>query len=922
MAKRQNGAVLTQERLIGRDAELAAIRAVVASASRDGGALLLQGDAGIGKSALLEEGVEAAKTAGIRVLRVTGVRTEAHLPFAGLHQLLRPLLARLDALPPPQRSALATAFGLEEGAAQDPFLISLATLTLLTDAAADRPILAVVDDAQWLDRPSDEVLGFVARRLGSDPVALLVACRDGEATTAIESAGLPILQIQPLQDAAARELLLRRAAQLRTTNRERVLREAAGNPLALAELSAALKNRTGDAPTDPLPVTARIERSFASRLVDLPEATATLLLLTALDDQAIVDDILAAGRALGFEEVGLDDLGPAIDGGLLAIDERSLRFPHPLIRSAMAQSAGDADRRAAHAALAGVLADPDRVAWHRAAAATGPSEETAALLEAAPERSERRGAMAVAVTTLEEAARLTPDGEARGRRLLGAAERAYALGRYDIMLRVLEAADRLDVAALEHRRQAWLLGLQLTGPKTAREEQTIRLAVDAARRFAAEDLPLAHALLTLAAARSWWMNVSPDIWASVVDRATTIAQGPDDSRLLWVKSAAAPRHGAEVVDHLRRRLSSAEPLDPNDARVLGTCAMWVGDLDAATEFLGASLDVNRREGRLGLLARALIIDGWCSAHLGRLSDAAPELEEGLRLSVETDQENFVATAQVALTEYHALRGDLEQSAAALVEAERHARQAYADGLVAHVHHARGLFELAAGRHADAFDSLRHIYEPSHEGSHPVIGSWAISDLVESAVPAGHAAEAARYLDGLEQHPGLVASPWQRITMAYARAVLAASSDDDAAAEAAFAAALAMDLQRWPLPRARLLLAHGAWLRRQRRVAAARDPLRTARDLFDAIGVPWLADRARRELGATGEVSRARREKSIDELTPQELQIARLAASGLSNREIGERLYVSHRTVGFHLYHVYPKLGISGRAQLHAALGAA
>ena len=914
--------MVAQEALIGREAELAAIRGLVAAASGDGGALLVLGDAGIGKSSLLAEAVNSATATGVRVLRATGVRTEAHLPFAGLHQLLRPLLGGLAALPPPQRSALGAAFGLSDGPGQDPFLISLATLTLLTDAAADQPILAVVDDAQWLDRASDEALAFVARRLGSDPVVLLIAIREGGVPTAVESAGLAALSLQPLSDADARGMLARHGAHLGASVRERILREAAGNPLALVELPAAVESRATEASADPLPVTARIERAVADRLVAMPDATAKLLLLAALDDEGAVEEILAGGRALGLADAGLGDLAPAVDDGLIAIESGFLRFRHPLIRSGIAQRASDADRRAAHLALASGAGDPDRVAWHLSAAATGPDEATAALVDAAAVRAERRGAMAATVASLEQAARLTPDGSARAARLMRAADLAYELGRYDIMARLLQDADGLAAPALEGRRQAWLLALKLTGPKTAREQQNIRLVVDAARSAAATDSKLGMRLLEFAAARSWWMDVDADVCLSVVDTAVDIASDADDPRLLFVKVAGAREHRAEVVERLRRRVANADSVKPNDARILGISAMWVGDLDTATQFFAMSAAPSRAQGRLGFLARGQILGGWCATHLGHLSEAALDLDEGLRLAVETDQETFVATAHMALAQHHALRGDLEKSAAAVAEAERHGRHVYADGLLANVHHARGLLELAAGRHADAFDTLRHIYEPGDEGSHPFVRSWAISEMVDASIPAARTADAARYLDALDEHPGLAASPWQRISMAYARAVLAADGGNDAAAEAAFAAALAADLERWPLPRARLLLAYGAWLRRQRRVAESRDPLRSARDLFDAIGVPWMADRARRELGATGEVSRARSRKSVDDLTPQELQIARLAANGLSNRDIGEQLYLSHRTVGFHLYHVYPKLGISGRAQLHAALSAA
>ena len=347
--------------------------------------------------------------------------------------------------------------------------------------------------------------------------------------------------------------------------------------------------------------------------------------------------------------------------------------------------------------------------------------------------------------------------------------------------------------------------------------------------------------------------------------------------------------------------------------------MWVGDLDTARELFSSSVAAQRAQGRLGLVARAQVLSGWSAMHVGRLSDVMPALDEGMRLAEETSQQFIVTTAYSALAQYHALRGDLEAGEAALVEAERVELEAPADGLLANIRAAHGMLDLAAGRYDDAFDQLRRIYEPGEAGYHTVVRSWVVSDLVDAAIPSGRAGDAARYLAALEAEPGLMASPWQRISMAYARAVMAADGNDADAAEAAFSAALAVDLQRWPLPKARLLLAYGSWLRRQRRVVESRTPLRTARELFDAMGVAWMGERARRELGASGEASRARGAHTLDELTPQELQIARLAADGLSNREIGERLYLSHRTVGFHLYHVYPKLGVSSRAQLHAAL---
>jgi len=912
--------VLTQPSLVGRDAEIEHIHSVVGTASGDGGVLIIRGEAGIGKSSLLAVAAAAATAARFRILRVTGVRTEANLPFAGLHQLLRPILGGLDHLPAPQRSALGAAFGMSDGAAgQDPFLIALATLTLLTDAAAERPILVALDDAQWLDRPSDEALAFVARRLGSDPVLLLAAIREGEATTAIEHSGLPEIVLRPLADGAARDLLDRHGPELASAARERVLREAAGNPLALVELPATVRSDIDDDPMETIPVTARVEQAFAAQVIDLPEATRSLLLVAAVDDQGVVGEILAAGTVMGAPDGGLAGIQPAIDAGLVVLDGESLRFRHPLVRSATAQRANATDHRAAHTALAQVVQDPDRVAWHTAAAATGPDEAVASLLEDAAKRAQRRGAIAVATAALERAARLSPDSREAGVRLLHAADLAYKLGRFDMMLRILQDAEPLDTPTLESRRTAWLRALELTGPKGAREPVEIRLVTDAAERAAPIDRDFALALLALASARAFWIDAAPRLHERIVGVAATAAGDPDEPWLLYTKASASRVYGPEVVDRLGRRLASPDPTPPDDARVLGTSAMWVGELDAACQFFAASVAAIRGQGRLGMVARGQVLSGWCAMHLGRMAEAGPALEEGLRLSMETNQQNFVATAYVALTEYLAHRGDLAGAGAAVVEAERHAREQYVDGLMAHVQHARGLLSLAAGRYADAFGSLRRIYRLGAEGYHTVMRGWAVADLVDAAIPAGRSGEAAGYIDDLASDSRVVAGSWQQITLAYARAVLAADAADATAAEAAFSVALAAQLDRWPLPRARLLLAYGSWLRRQRRVAESREPLRTARDLLDAMGVAWLGERARRELGASGEASRAKGPIMLDELTPQELQIARLAADGLSNREIGERLYLSHRTVGFHLYHVYPKLGISSRAQLHAAL---
>jgi len=907
--------VIVDERILGRDRELAMVSGLVASATEGGGALLIHGDAGIGKSALLERAQDIARAEGLRVLRTTGVRTEANLPFAGLHLLLRPILDGLTALPGPQRLALGAAFGLVDGGSKDAFLVGLATLTLLADGAADSGILVVIDDAQWLDRPSAEALAFVARRLGSDPVAMLVGLRDGEGSP-IEGSGIEQVGLPPLDDRDAREMVARLAPDLAPAARDRIIGEAAGNPLALAELSTAIRDDppAGDALPDVLPLTARLERSFAAQADDLPDDTQWLMLIAALDDRDATSEILAAAG------VPASALGPAVEARLVEVDGPSVRFRHPLVRSAIQQRALVEERQRAHLALAEVVGDVDRAAWHRAAATLVPDESVASLLDRAADRAMRRGAFAVALSALERAATLSGDGRSRGTRLLRAAEVANELGQMDAIGRLLADAEPIDVAALEDRRRAWVTALSLTGPRSPREAENLRSVVAAARRLGEDGLAdLGLALLQFASARSWWAEPGVEIRLEIADAAMALAPTPDDARVLFMRAVAPEGHIDYVLEHLR--LTSSAPVSGPDRRRYATAALWVGALDLAVDYYTVSIADLRETGRLGLLARSLITRAFSSVHVGTLATVASDLDEGLRLGIETRQPFYVTTAHVAQAIYLAFRGDIDGAEARIRDAEQVELNAPAGAALAETRHARGIIEIAAGRYDDAYEQLRHLFDPEHPSYQATVAGWAVSDFADAASKTGHVAEAEEVVRFLEADTVRMKMPWWKIGVAYARLVLAGHAAHGSAGDldAAVAAARAMDLDRWPLARARLSLAYGTCLRRQRRPAESRAELRAARDLFDAIGVRYLADRAQRELGASGEASRHRGIDVLDELTPQELQIARLAAEGLSNREIGTRLYLSHRTVGSHLYRVFPKLGITSRAQLHTVI---
>jgi AAA ATPase-like protein len=432
LGTKDHGLEMTALPLVGRERELAALADLIDRVSERGRTLVVRGEAGIGKSTLLAAATTRARDHGMLVLTATGVQSEAHLPFAGLHQLLRPILSGSQQLPAPQRAALLAAFGMTDAAAPDLFLIALAVLELLADTAEGSPLLLGVEDAQWLDHPTSDVLAFVARRLESEPIVLLAAIREGYESPLVE-AGLAELRLEGPDQVATGALLEGHAPELGRAVRRRLLDEAEGNPLALTELPAALgADQLGEAAMLParLPLTARLERALAARVLELPAATRTLLLVAAVDDGGVLAELLAAAAVVRGTDVTVEALALALDARLIEVDEIELRFRHPLVRSAVHQAASVWERQAAHAALAQVLAgQPDRHAWHRAAASLGPDEEAAGELEQVATRAQRRGAIAVAVAALERAARLSDDPALQGRRLLRAAELAFELGR-------------------------------------------------------------------------------------------------------------------------------------------------------------------------------------------------------------------------------------------------------------------------------------------------------------------------------------------------------------------------------------------------------------------------------------------------------------------------------------------------------------
>jgi DNA-binding CsgD family transcriptional regulator len=902
--------------LFGREPERERLAELVDGVRHRGGALLVRGEAGIGKSALLAEVGALAGTSGTRVLTAIGVESEEHLPYAGLHQLLRPIRAGVDALPRAQRDALRAALGLADEAVPDVYLVGLAALNLLAEAAADSPLVLVAEDAHWLDPSSADVLAFVARRLESEPIVLIATLRDG-VRSRLDDAGLPAMRVERLSDDAAAALLDAVAPDLAPPVRSRLLSEAAGNPLALTELPGTARGRGGADTMLPagLPLTTRLERAFTARVVGLPSDTRTSLLIAALNDSGSLAEILdATASALGAA-VDVAVLTPAVQARLIELGAGTLTFRHPLMRSAIPQAADATRREAAHRALAQALnGQPDRRAWHRAAATAGTDESVAVELELAADRAQRRGGVAAAVAALEHAARLSETPNRRAERLLRAADLAVESGRRDVVEHLLREVATLDLSAQQRARATWILSSFDDGMRddTAGPLELSGLAASVA---ADGDVDLAMRILWGAGMRCFWTEPGPAARQHIVTVADGLPIDERDPRMVAISAYVAPIERGKAVVAGLRELAGSTGGDPQVQRFLGSAALQVGAFDLSARFSAGALSGLRDQGRLGLLTRALAVQAWSSVRLGDLAVALPAAEEASRLAQETEQPFMHGLALAVQAEIAALRGDYPQAKVLAAEAERVGLAAGARPVLATVQVARGLTALGEGRHADAFADLRRMHDPADPAYQLALRCYAVAELAEAAIRTGQTDAVGDVVRELEVFAPSTSSPALHIGLRYVRAVLA--QDDDA--ERLFKDALGADLTGWPLERGRVQLAFGEWLRRQRRAAESRPHLRAARETFDALGVlPW-SERAGAELRAAGETSPRRGPDARDQLTAHELSIAQLAAEGLTNREIGQRLYLSHRTVSTHLHRIFPKLGVSSRADLGTAL---
>jgi DNA-binding CsgD family transcriptional regulator len=889
-----------------------------------GRALVVRGEPGVGKTALLDYLAEHAS--GCRVARVAGVESEMELAFSGVHQLCAPMLDRLERLPGPQREALATAFGLGPGSAPDRFLVGLATLSLLAEMAEEHPLLCLVDDAQWLDHASAQVMAFVARRLVAESVGLVFGAR----VPGDELAGLPELVVEGLPEAEARALLAAAlTGPLDARVRDRIVAETAGNPLALLELPQGVTPAElagGFALPDALPLAGRIEESFRRRLDALPADTRVLLLVAAADP---VGDPVLLWRAAERLGIGTQAATPAAEAGLLEVGAR-VRFRHPLVRSATYRSASLPERQQAHRALAEATdraLDPDRRAWHRAQATPGPDEDVAAELERSAGRAQAHGGLAAAAAFLQRAALLTPDPTRRARRLLAAARAKRDAGALDAALELVVAVeagplDARSAAEVEHLRGQIAL-VQRRGREAG------RLLLNAARRLEPLDAALARETHLEALGTAAWAGDldSPGALRAAAEAARAAPPGRDPPRpvdvLLEGVALRLTDGYAAAAPTLTRALRLVLDLDVADDEVGrwlwlagGRATVWLvalelWDAESWHTLVAAQARFARDTGALVQLQYAL--NSLAAAHLfaGELTTATRLLDEE-RLIGEATGNPPIGYTEMTLA---AWRGR-EAQASALIEAT--SREATARGVGRMVNAATSASSVLAnglGRHDLARDAAWRAFERDQLG----FGPFVVPELAEAASRTGDQALVVAALDWLSERTErtrMTPSQWALGIQARVRALL---SDGETADRLYRESIDRLGRTRVRVELARAHLLYGEWLRRQRRRLDAREQLRTAHDLLTAMGVEGFAERARRELRATGQTARRRTVDTGGELTAQEAVIARLAREGLSNPEIGTRLFISARTVQYHLGKVFAKLDISSRAQLDQVL---
>jgi len=897
--------------LVGRDAERRILDELL-QAARDGSSstLVLRGEPGIGKTALLRYAELGA--AGMTVLRSVGIEGEHELPFAGLHQLVRPCLGLVDRVPAPQAAALRGAFGVGFDPVQNPFLVALGLLSLLGEAAEEGALLCLIDDAHWLDRSSQQALVFAARRLVAEPVAIVVASRTGE-PRGFEAGGLPELELESLDDAAAEQLLRSRLARPAAAEVETMLLAAArGNPLALLELPAGLTDRQlqGAEPiVGPPPAHGAVEESFRARVQALPAPVRRALLLVAADQAG---DLGTLERALGRSGLPDSTLQTAQEAGLVDLNG-TVAFRHPLVRSAVYGLATRNERRAAHEMLAAVMEDPIGRAWHRALTCDRADEAIAAELDAAGGQAAARGAYGPAAAAFERAAQLSEDSSRRGQRLLWAAQASLAAGRSHAALAFVDQAQTLirdEVGGSEVNVVRAAISMREGSP--AETFSLARSAASALAQSAPERaLELVSLMIWAAATGGWSASAVPDARATLAEISGGGARRDFMQAMLDGATAVLRGEAGVAGDLFADALMQADNLasDVVVTQLAGLIGQWSADFSPARDRFARVVAQRRAEGSVTELAGSLpllAIGEMCTGHPQAAAEATAEgLELLHQLGYEQDEISYLALQAWTASLIGDEQACRDYSASTI-------QRGLATGIgwaVGEAHLALGLLELGLGNAREAIDHL----EQMDPGPLPPTTALATPELIDAALRLGEPERAQLAFERFEAWAPVSRTPLVVGMLARCRAVMAADAEQ---ADLLFREALRHhDLRMNPYERARSQLAYGERLRRDRRRVEARIQLRSALDTFEGLGTALWAARARDELRATGETARKRDPSTIDTLTPQELRVARLVAGGASNKSVAAQLFLSRRTVEYHLGKVYVKLGVSSRLEL-------
>ena len=888
-------------------------RLVAAVRAGESRALVVHGEPGVGKTALLE--YLAGQASGCRVAHAGGVQSEMELAFAVLHQLCAPMLDRLERLPAPQRDALRTAFGLSAGPAPDRFLIGLAALGLLSEMAGERPLVCIVDDEQWLDSASAQVLAFVARRLGAESVGLVFGAR----VPTGDLAGLPELVIGGLREDDARALLdSALTGPLDALVRDQIVAEAHGNPLALLELPrgwTAAELAGGFGLPGAVPLAGRIEESFRRQLGALPAQPRRLLQLAAAEPTG---DPVLVWRAAGQLGICAEAAGPAVEAGLAEFGVR-VRFRHPLVRSAAYRSAPADDLREIHAALAEVTdpaSDPDRLTWHRAAATAAPDEGVATELERSAGRAQARGGLSAAAAFLERAMLLTPDPGRRADRAIAAAEAKHQAGAPDVAAELLVMAEAGPLEELARARISLLRGQMAFS--AGNSSDTPRLLIDAARRFEALDTRLARETYLEALSAALLGHRTSQIGTLEIARAArgATAAPPSDSRapdLLLEGMATLITDGYETgVPAVQRALSVFRDGDlPIGEQlrwlfVATRCAIDIWDDESWRDLAIRQVELARAVGALSLLPFAITQRFGMHLHAGEFATVA-ELVDEFSVLKEATATGLPDFGTMILAAWQGRSREAFRLIDEFITDMSERGQGYGVSLP---YYTASVLYNGLGRYADAMASAELASEQRDDLA---FANLALAELIEAAVRGGQPERATAAMGRLTELTLPSGTAWGLGVAARSRALLGEGDEAERLYREAIGH-LSSAPARTELARAHLL--YGEWLRRQRRRREAREHLRTARDMLEAMGMDAFAERAGRELRATGETARKRTAAARDEeLTAQEAHIARLAREGLSNPEIGTRLFISARTVQYHLGNIFAKLGIASRSQL-------